>query len=265
MIAILHDTVGLLHGAMAIYYAYVERVPVIVMGACGPMDTTKRRPGADWVHTSVLQSQPIHDFVKWHRQPASHQEVADSFARAYRVAVQEPQGPVYLCYDSGLQEERLDLEVKLPDPDKITAGTPVQADLAALDALAGRLVAAQAPVIVTGDTARHKDSFYRLVELAEAIGAAIVDQGERLNFPTNHPLNVTGTAARVLGEADLVLALDAKNLYGTLYRADGEQMRPLAPEGCFIADMGYRDVNIDRKSTRLNSSHIQKSRMPSSA
>ena len=37
-----------------------------------------------------------------------------------------------------------------------------------------------------------------------------------------------------------------------------------APDG--IARMGFGDLmGLDRKSTRLNSSHIQKSRMPSSA
>ena len=250
LIAILHDTVGLLHGAMAIYYAYVERIPLIVMGACGPMDTTQRRPGADWVHTSVLQSQPIHDFVKWHRQPTTPQEVADSFARAYRVAVQEPQGPVYLCWDAGLQEAALDetTPVRLPDPEKVTAGTPQQADLAALDELADRLAAAERPVIVPGDMARHKDSFYRLIELAEATGAAIVDQGERLNFPTNHPLNVTGVSVATLREADLILALDAKNLFGTLYRPEGERMLPLYSDDCYLAEIGFRDVNISKWS-----------------
>ena len=39
----------------------------------------------------------MRDYVKWDRQPVNAQEVIDSFARAYRVAMQEPQGPVYLC------------------------------------------------------------------------------------------------------------------------------------------------------------------------
>jgi acetolactate synthase I/II/III large subunit len=61
------------------------------------MDTTRRRPHIDWIHTRVLQGQAVRDFVKWDQQPINAQEVIDSFARAYRVAMQEPQGPVYLC------------------------------------------------------------------------------------------------------------------------------------------------------------------------
>ena len=96
MAAIVHDTVGLLHCAMAVYYAYLDRVPLLLLGATGPMDPTRRRPGIDWIHTTVLQAQPIRDYIKWDRQPVGAQEVVDSFARAHRVATQEPQGPVYL-------------------------------------------------------------------------------------------------------------------------------------------------------------------------
>src|SRR5439155_15629545 len=116
-----------------IYYAYLDRAPVIVMGATGPMDTTRRRPGIDWIHTTVHQAQVIRDYVKWDRQPDNAQEIIDSFTRGYRVAMQEPQGPIYLCYDALLQEEPLDGEYPLPDPEKYTAGTPFAADPAALD------------------------------------------------------------------------------------------------------------------------------------
>src|ERR671924_1403872 len=105
MAAIAHDTVGLLQATNAIYYAYLDRAPVIVMGATGPMDITRRRPHIDWIHTTVLQGQAVRDYVKWDRQPVNAQEVIDSFTRAYRVAMQEPQGPVSLCYDAAFQED----------------------------------------------------------------------------------------------------------------------------------------------------------------
>src|SRR5262249_1986414 len=34
---IVHNVVGLLHAVMGIYYAYVDRAPVFVVGATGPM------------------------------------------------------------------------------------------------------------------------------------------------------------------------------------------------------------------------------------
>src|SRR5213078_1257188 len=37
MIAIVHDVVGLLHAPMGIYYAYLDRAPVFIIGATGPL------------------------------------------------------------------------------------------------------------------------------------------------------------------------------------------------------------------------------------
>src|SRR5215217_4999308 len=91
MAAIVHDTVGLLHCAQAVYHAYLDQVPLILMGGTGPLDPTKRRPGADWIHTATPQAQPLHDFLKWDRTPVNAHEVVDSFARAYRIAMQQPQ------------------------------------------------------------------------------------------------------------------------------------------------------------------------------
>lgn len=44
MAAALHGNVGLMHGAMAIYNAWCDWVPMLVIGATGPVDAAKRRP-----------------------------------------------------------------------------------------------------------------------------------------------------------------------------------------------------------------------------
>ena len=41
MMAIVHDVVGMLHATMGIYYAYIDRCPVFVIGATGPMDESR--------------------------------------------------------------------------------------------------------------------------------------------------------------------------------------------------------------------------------
>src|SRR5688500_20402273 len=43
MAAIVHNVVGLLHCTMAVYYASLDRVPLLLLGATGPMDTSRRR------------------------------------------------------------------------------------------------------------------------------------------------------------------------------------------------------------------------------
>ena len=105
------DVVGLLHSTMAIYYAYIDRAPILLLGATGPMNEAKRRPRIDWIHTANVQGNAVRDFTKWDDQPTSVDGIPSSFARGYRVAMMEPQGPVYLCYDAQLQEDPLDRDI----------------------------------------------------------------------------------------------------------------------------------------------------------
>ena len=103
MVAIVHDVVGMLHATMGIYYAYIDRCPVFVIGATGPMDESRRRPFIDWIHTANVNGEQLRHYVKWDYQPASIEGVPDSFARAYAAMMTEPQGPIYMCYDAWLQ------------------------------------------------------------------------------------------------------------------------------------------------------------------
>ena len=107
MAAVLHDVVGLQHGSMAIYNAWVDRAPVLVLGGTGPVDAGRRRPGIDWAHTALVQGNQVRDYVKWDDQPASVEALGKSVLRGYRIAMTDPQGPVYLCFDVDLQEEAL--------------------------------------------------------------------------------------------------------------------------------------------------------------
>src|SRR4029453_4023244 len=114
MVAILHDLVGLLHANLAIYYAYVDRVPVFIVGATGPMDETRRRPRIDWTHTALVQGSAVAGHTQGDYQPTGGAGGPGSFARAYGVMMSQPQGPVYMCYDAWLQEQPLNHDVPLP-------------------------------------------------------------------------------------------------------------------------------------------------------
>lgn len=244
MAAIVHDVVGLLHGAMAIYYAYLDRAPVLVLGATGPMDVARRRPHIDWIHTAVAQGGVVRDFTKWDYQPVGAVDVADSFARGYRIAVAEPQGPVYLCYDAGFQEDPLEDDPPLPAPDQVMLTAPT-ADRRALEQLAGRLVQAEFPLFVTDYAGKDPKLMPALTQLAELLGAGVIDRGMRLSFPTIHPLNLTGSPDAV-ERADLIVGLDVKDLYGAITRVNGVTRKAeyVIRSDCRLVEIGYRDVGI---------------------
>src|SRR5660398_219048 len=99
MAAILHGVVGLQHARMAIFNAWCDRVPILLLVGSGRMDTTRRRPTIDWVHTALVQGNQVRDYVKRDDQPYSVGSVPTSLLRAHRIADTAPQGPVYVCLD----------------------------------------------------------------------------------------------------------------------------------------------------------------------
>jgi acetolactate synthase-1/2/3 large subunit len=245
MVAIVHDVVGLLHGAMAVFYAHLDRVPLMLMGATGPMDITRRRPHIDWTHTALVQGNAVRDYVRWDDQPFSIDGFPDSFARAHRITLTHPQGPVYLCWDAGLQEDPLDHEIPMPDPARCAPPAPLTGDPATLEQIADLLIKAEMPVILTEYTGRAKAGFEGLIALAETLGVGVVDLHERQNFPTTHPLAVFGTD--VIRRADVVLALDVSDLQGPLTALDRVTRRtvPITPAGSKIVDIGFRDMRAN--------------------
>src|SRR6266540_7275568 len=163
MAVILHDIVGLLQGTMGIYYAYIDRAPVVVFGGAGPMAYDRRRPNIDWIHTANVQGNVVRDYTKWDDQPASIGSVAESILRGYRIATAAPQGPVYIALDAGLQEDEVAGDVALPNVDRLKTPAPIGPDPGALRRLAELLVRSERPVVVAGYAGRDPAAFAGLV------------------------------------------------------------------------------------------------------
>jgi thiamine pyrophosphate-dependent acetolactate synthase large subunit-like protein len=224
MAAVVHDVVGLQHASMAIFNAFCDRAPVLVLGATGPMDATRRRPWIDWIHTALVQGTQVRDYVKLDDQPASVAALPEAFLRAWRVARTEPTGPVYLCLDAGLQEQALAEPVRLPETARFGPASPPHADPRALDAAARRLVEAGAPVIVVESLGRRPEAIEPLCRLAELLAAPLVDlAGEsqgRPSVPADHPLDMTDARQEAVRDADVVLALDVSSFFTVLGETD---------------------------------------------
>jgi thiamine pyrophosphate-dependent acetolactate synthase large subunit-like protein len=103
--------------------------------------------------------------------------------RGYKIATSPPMAPVVIAADGYLQEAQVQNEKKLHIP-KLTRAIPPQGDSGALVEAAKMLVAAERPVIIADRMARSQEGVKRLVELAEALNAPVLDIGGRMNFPT---------------------------------------------------------------------------------
>jgi thiamine pyrophosphate-dependent acetolactate synthase large subunit-like protein len=199
---------------MAIYNAYCDRVPVYIV-AGNVMDATKRRPGVEWDHTAQDQAVTVRDFLKWDDQPASLTHFAESAVRAYKMAMTPPMGPVLLVADGELQENPVPESASLHVP-KLTLASAPQGDSGAVAEAARLLVAAESPVLVADLTARTSAGMALLVQLAEALQAPVIDLGGRMNFPSRHPLNHTYNRRALITDADVILALEVGDFWGTV-------------------------------------------------
>jgi acetolactate synthase-1/2/3 large subunit len=253
-VACVHDVVGTMHASMAIYEAFVARVPVIVMSGTGPMSIPQRRPWIDWVHTALVQGNLVRDFVKWDDQPHDPASFPESFMRAYRIAMTEPRGPVYLALDAGWQEEQLQQPIAIPDVAKFPVPTALQGDPAALRQVAQLLADAELPIILTDRTGRNPSAVQSLVDLAEAGSIPVVDLGGALNFPNNHPLDATGTD--LLTQSDLIVMLDVSQPEVSLIVRDRYPRghgRSRVKAGARVISVGLTDLLVRSTTTDFGS------------
>ena len=229
--AFVHSNVGLMHASMAIYNAWADRVPVIVLGATGPVDAAKRRPWIDWLHTAQDQGAIVRDFTKWDAQPASIPASHEALLRANQLALTAPQGPVYVCFDAALQETKLASLPKLPDPARYLPAPPSYPAPELVEKAAGWLSSAKRPVILMGRVSRDEAAWRARVLLAEALNAQVLtDLKIGAAFPTSHALHAAAPgfflppdSAAILKAADVVLSLDWWDLGGTLKQAWGNE------------------------------------------
>jgi thiamine pyrophosphate-dependent acetolactate synthase large subunit-like protein len=227
MACVLHANVGLMHGMMGLFNAWCDRVPMLVLGATGPVDSAKRRPWIDWIHTMRDQGGLIRAFVKWDDQPASADALVEALARGWLVTRSEPSAPVYICLDAGLQETRLERAPEWPDLARFSPPAPARPDPDSIARAAEILARAERPLILAGRGARTQKAWAARIALAERLGACVLtDLKSGAMFPTDHPAHTVAPfnalpipARGLLRDADAILSLDWVDLGGALKQA----------------------------------------------
>lgn len=209
-----HGTVGLQHAAMAVYNAWCDRVPLIGLLGNG-LNAEKRRPGVEWQHSAQDPVEVVRDYVKWDDQPVSLRHFGESLVRAWKLTMTPPMEPVMIVADAELQEDGL-APHEWPAVPKLVPPTPPAGEPGAVRAAARLLVEAELPLIVADRAARTPAGMARLVELAELLGAPVVDQGGRMNFPTTHPLCLNERSGALVRRADVILGLELTDFWGTV-------------------------------------------------
>ena len=258
LLAIVHSNVGLMHASMAVYNAWCDRLPVLLLGATGPVDAARRRPWIDWIHTSRDQGALVRGFVKWDDQPASVAAAFESLLRAKQIAQTAPKGPTYVCLDVTLQEEKLPAMPKRPDVTRYRAPDPPRAAPELVARAAAMLREAARPLLLMGRVSRSVDAWNARVALTEALNARVLtDLKVGAAFPTDHPLRaappgvfLTPDAAAVVRDADVILSLDWVDLAGTLKQGFGND------------DVGARVIQVSMDQVLHNGINMDHQGLP---
>src|SRR5580698_9501560 len=200
MAAAVHSNVGLLHASMAMFNAWCDRMPMLVLGATGPVDAVKRRPWIDWIHTA-----------------------REAILRGTWIANTAPQGPVYINFDAELQEMKVAEQLPAIDVARFMPPVSTAAPADLIKQAAAMLKDAKQVLILAGRASRSEEAWNARVALAEALNARVVsDLKIGATFPTDHPLYlgapraVSPESVEGLKNVDVVLSLDWVDLAGAL-------------------------------------------------
>src|SRR5579864_9047124 len=177
MLALLHGTIGIQHASMAIYNAYYDRAPVLMIAGNDRGDIPS--------HTATDMAAMVRSFTKWDAQPKTLDEALVAINRAYNEAITPPMAPTLVVMDSELQKMNAPT-AKLPlyKPPQFTT-----VDASRTKEIAKGLVEAQNPRIAVGRL-RTPQGVKFAVELAELVGASTSTTAANgpMSFPQRHPL-----------------------------------------------------------------------------
>ncbi|MEH6947629.1 thiamine pyrophosphate-binding protein [Bacillus sp. JJ634] len=212
----LHAAPGLAHGMGNVYDAYRAGVPLIV--TAGQQDTRLAiQEPALWGEMVSM----VKDYTKWSWEVKNAQELPTVLHRAFKMALTEPMGPVFLSLPSDVLWQEVDAE---PIPLTVVSSN-TRGDLEAVQNAAILIRQAKNPVFLVGDQLASCEGLNEMVQLAEMIGAPVYveHQCSRLNFPYGHPqyagrcLPNGPYIEKVLKDADVVVFVGVTSQAPLLY------------------------------------------------
>src|SRR5690242_16225592 len=249
-LCILHDMVGLMHGTMAIFNAACAGMPVVILGGSGPSDPALRGP-VDYLHSANTQGELVRSIVKWDDEATTVEGVIDSVLRGYKIANTVPKGPVYIAFDSGLQEQKLEGPIDLPTVNeaRFQPPTPPAASPEIVDQVVDMLIGANYPMIIGGRVGYLPAATEPVRELVELLGAAYSEDRSFVSMATRHPQNLTGSRD-ALRKSDVVLVIDCADVHWTMGGYAGRRSNTYKPDASGRPRQQVIDLSLNESANR---------------
>jgi benzoylformate decarboxylase len=237
-----HVAPGLGNAMGALYNAKFSGSPIVLTAGQQEQGHGLREPLLYAPLVPVAQP-----FVKWAVEVTRVEDLPLIVRRAAKLALTPPTGPVFISLPGDILEQQAELD--------LGRATRVDARMrpsdAALERLAGALLAARNPVIIAGQELATHDAFAEAAELAELLGAAVYQQSVpyAAQFPTAHPAYM-GALTRnqkqvraVLEPHDLLLCLGGDLLRMSVY----SPVDPLPPHTT-VMHVSERDWELGKNN-----------------
>jgi len=171
----LGNALGMLHNAA------VGKTPLIVYAGQSPGATLLQEP-----HLSGPLVEMARPVCKWAAQIHHAHDVPRALRRAFKVAMEPPQGPVFLSLPMDTLDEEADVDIH-PTTHTRWRG---RVDPAGMAEVAALLLGAERPMLMVGDGVALADAQPEVVALAETAGLPVFEcYASEFTMPASHPLN----------------------------------------------------------------------------
>jgi benzoylformate decarboxylase len=198
----LGNALGMMHNAA------IGKTPLVVYAGQSPSRTLLQEP-----HLSgplVDMARPV---CKWSAEVHHAHDVPRALRRAFKVAMDPPQGPVFLAFPMDTLDEEADVDIR---PTTYTNWRG-RVDADGMAEVATLLVGAERPVMLVGDSIALADAQPELAALAELCGLPMFEcYASEFNVSAKHPLNLgpvnfvtPGPLRATLAGCDVLLVVGA--------------------------------------------------------
>jgi benzoylformate decarboxylase len=170
----LGNAMGMLHNAR------IGKTPLVVYAGQSPSSVLLQEP-----HLSGPLVEMAGPIAKWAAQVEHAHDIPRALRRAFKIAAEPPQGPVFLA----LPMDVLDAEAEVEIAPTTYTNWHTRPNAAGLCELADLLVKAQRPMLMVGDSVNLAEAQTEVTRVAELLGAPMFEcYASEFNVPASHPL-----------------------------------------------------------------------------
>jgi len=212
---LVHVDVGTQGLGAAIHNASCGRAPVLIFAGLSPFTIEGELRGSrteyiHWIQDVPDQQAIVKQYCRYSGEIKTGRNVKQVVGRALQFATSDPAGPVYLCGAREVMEE--DLTPYNLEQIYWSKVDPAALSQKAVEAIAGDLVNAERPLIVTGYSGRNHEAVGALVKLADTVkGLRVLDTGgSDMCFPADHRawLGLRYGVDEAIKSADVIVVID---------------------------------------------------------